>query len=240
MNIDIKRLDGSVFFNLDIENNTIKKTVEAMLLKFNGTVIRDIDLSNQHLSDIKFYNSKFDNSKFYNSKFYNSTFYNSTFDNSKFYNSKFDNSTFYNSTFDNSKFYNSTFDNSKFYNSTFYNSKFYNGSAENALKNGAFGSIKMDFFGRMILQKNEVSFLKKKLQDGEIDGTQYEGECGCFVGTIAKALKVNYLHLPNLKPYSNAPTEKWFFAIRKGDTPGNNVIAKITFDWIEEFEQLMK
>ena len=225
---------NSKFYNSKFYNSTFYNST------FDNSTFDNSTFYNSKFDNSKFYNSTFDNSKFYNSKFYNSTFDNSTFDNSTFYNSKFDNSKFYNSKFDNSKFYNSTFDNSKFYNSTFYNSTFDNStfdksSAEGALNSGAFDSIKADFMYRMLKQKNEVPFLREKIIAGEIDGTCYEGECCCFVGTIAKAANCNYEKLPNLKPDSSSPTELWFYAFRKGYTPDNNEIAKITLGWIDEF-----
>jgi uncharacterized protein YjbI with pentapeptide repeats len=268
--IKINTLAGGVFFEHEMDGNSIKETVKAMLAKFAGQWMNNVDLSGQDLSGIdfsnstfynsKFYNSKFDNSTFYNSKFYNSTFYKSTFDNSTFYNSTFYNSKFYKSTFDNSTFDNSTFYNSKFYNSkfykstfdnsTFYNSKFYNSTFDNstfdnstfykstarsAVESGALDSIKMDFFGRMLLAQHEIPALRQAIVDGKVSGSSYEGECCCFVGTVAKIAGCHYNSLPRLKPDSNSDTEKWFYGIQKGYTPENNEIARITVAWIDEF-----
>ena len=35
--------------------------------------------------------------------------------------------------------------------------------------------------------KSEVPFLRDKLIKGEVNGTQYEGDCACLIGTLAKA-----------------------------------------------------
>jgi hypothetical protein len=286
--IQIKTWAGEIFFEHEMDGNSITETVKAMLAKFKGKTMEKVNLSDMDLSGIDFsystfdnskfdnstfdnstfdnskfdnstfdnskfdnstfYNSTFDNSKFDNSTFYNSTFDNSKFDNSTFYNSKFDNSTFYNSTFDNSTFDNSKFDNSTFDNSTFYNSKFDNStfynstfdkiSAEGALASRAFENIRMDFFGRMLLAQHEIPALRQAIVDGKVSGSSYEGECCCFVGTIAKAAHCNYLNLPQLKPDSNSETEKWFFGIQTGSTPENNEIARITVLWIDEFLEL--
>jgi uncharacterized protein YjbI with pentapeptide repeats len=258
--LQIKSILGKILFEYEKENNTIKETVVEFLKENAGKIIREANLSDMDLSGVsfdnsRFYNSRFDNSRFDNSsfdnsRFDNSRFDNSSFDNSRFYNSRFDNSGFYNSRFDNSRFYNSRFDNSRFDNSSFDNSRFDNSSfdnssfdsvsAESALKTGALESVKNDFFGRMLRQKNEVPFLKQAIIDGKINGSQYEGDCCCFVGTIAKAAHCNYKELPKLKPDSDSPTEKWFMALRPGYTPANNSVAKITFDWIEEFESYIK
>jgi hypothetical protein len=31
------------------------------------------------------------------------------------------------------------------------------------------------------------------------------------------------------------PAERWFLAIKSGDTPETNPVAKITLEWIDEF-----
>jgi hypothetical protein len=97
-------------------------------------------------------------------------------------------------------------------------------------------SIKEDFLKRLSLVKNEVVGLYDFLMRGKVDGTAYEGECACFVGSIANIRKEYYLNLScDLKPDSDSPTEKWFLAILKGDTPENNQVARITKGWLEEF-----
>jgi uncharacterized protein YjbI with pentapeptide repeats len=241
---DNSRFDNSSFYNSRFYNSRFDNS------SFYNSRFDNSSFDNSRFDNSRFDNSSFDNSRFYNSRFDNSGFYNSRFDNSRFYNSRFDNSSFYNSSFDNSRFDNSRFDNSRFYNSSFDNSRFDNSrfdnssfdsvSAESALKTGALESVKNDFFGRMLRQKNEVPFLKQAIIDGKINGSQYEGDCCCFVGTIAKAAHCNYKELPKLKPDSDSPTEKWFMALRPGYTPANNSVAKITFDWIEEFESYIK
>ncbi len=96
-------------------------------------------------------------------------------------------------------------------------------------------AIKADVWMRLTLQRNEVPGLLQAIKDGKIDGSQYQGECACFVGTIANIAHVNYQQLPNLKPDSGSLTEVWFTAISKGSTPENNVAAKLAAEWIEEW-----
>jgi hypothetical protein len=96
--------------------------------------------------------------------------------------------------------------------------------------------IKKDFFDRLLLAKHEATGLYDHLMRGKIDGTSYEGECACFVGTVAKICHQDYQKLTSgLKPDSNSPTEKWFMGILKGDTPQSNQVSNITASWIEEF-----
>ncbi len=233
--IELKTIAGEVAFTWESNRNTVKETVKQLLKENAGKIINKINLSGYDLSNIdfsnsKFYNSKFDNSQFYNSKFDNSKFYNSQFDNSKFYNSKFDNSKF-----DNSKFYNSKFDNSKFD-----NSKFDNKSFKSLKESGALESIRFDFFGRMLVLKSEVEALKQSLIKGEINGSSYTGQCCCFMGTVAKSANCEYTELPGIKPDASSDTERWFMAIKIGDTPKNSLFVKQTVEWINQFQKLTK
>lgn len=96
--------------------------------------------------------------------------------------------------------------------------------------------IKEDFFKRLALAKHEVAGLYDYLIRGKVEGSSYQAECACFVGTIAKVAKENYAHLSSgLLADSNSPTEIWFTGISKGDTPESNPISKITCEWVLEF-----
>jgi hypothetical protein len=96
--------------------------------------------------------------------------------------------------------------------------------------------IKDDFYRVIEIVPMEILGLYDALMRGQVDGTQYSGECACLVGTIANQRKEHYEALTvNLKPDASRPAERWFLAIAKGDTPQNNQISKITCEWIEEF-----
>jgi hypothetical protein len=81
----------------------------------------------------------------------------------------------------------------------------------------------------------EVPALLEALRAGRFDGSHYEGECACLVGTLANARKCDYESIPGLEPDSNRPAERWALAIRKGHTPDNNPVAAITAKWVEEW-----
>jgi hypothetical protein len=98
--------------------------------------------------------------------------------------------------------------------------------------------IKADFMKRLSLAKSEVVGLYKSVVDGKIDGSVYTGECACFVGTVAKVRGVEPEELQaaiGLEMNSSSPTEKWFMAIRKGDTPESNQVSAIVAVWIREW-----
>jgi uncharacterized protein YjbI with pentapeptide repeats len=95
--------------------------------------------------------------------------------------------------------------------------------------------IKEDLFRVLENAKPEVLGLYKALIEGRIDGTIYEGECACLIGTIANIRNVD---VSTLKRNPLNPIERWFFSINKGDIPKTNQISNITKIWIEEFAKL--
>src|SRR5579872_7397616 len=85
---------------------------------------------------------------------------------------------------------------------------------------------------------NEVGGLLKALWQGRINGSAYHGECACLVGTIANVRGCKYTEIPNLKPDSDRPAERWFLNIRTGDTPVTNPVAAfacaVIAEWMHE------
>jgi len=96
--------------------------------------------------------------------------------------------------------------------------------------------IKNDFWSKLLKLKHEIPAFKEKIKEGKINGSCYEGDCCCFVGSFANIKKVSYKSLEGVYPDSGSPTERWFLAFKEGDTPENSQVSKITMEWIEEFE----
>jgi hypothetical protein len=96
--------------------------------------------------------------------------------------------------------------------------------------------IKNDFYEILNSVPNEVPGLLQALRDGKIDGSSYEGECACLVGTIAHLKKCGHKQIEGITPDASRPAERFFLAISKGHTPSNNQAAKIVEDWILEWQ----
>jgi hypothetical protein len=107
--------------------------------------------------------------------------------------------------------------------------------------------IKDDFFAVLLYGKKEIEFLKQAMIRGKIDGSTYNGECACLSGTLVNgAVKSNGEQEQKVKELiiscrnSSRPIERFFLGIKIGDTPENSQFSKLAFEWIEEFEQLIK
>ena len=99
---------------------------------------------------------------------------------------------------------------------------------------------KNDFWAVLLYAPREISDLRAALISGKVNGSVYEGSCACLIGSIAKSRGVNYGDLGNgLAPQASRPAERWFLAIKTGDTPETNQISRITVEWLDEFVALM-
>jgi len=97
--------------------------------------------------------------------------------------------------------------------------------------------IKEDFYEVLNQAIPEIDFLEKSILEGKIDGSTYEGKCACLCGTIEKSGRFGY-ECDMRDP--NRPIERFFLAIRAGDTPVYNPVSRIVFDWLQEFKEKIK
>lgn len=97
---------------------------------------------------------------------------------------------------------------------------------------------KDDLFVVISKAKAEIPALKQAMREGKINGSCYEGDCCCLSGTLLNAAE-NQQDKDNILSVRDAyrPIERFFLAIQPKDTPENNPIAKIVYEWIEEFEK---
>jgi len=106
-----------------------------------------------------------------------------------------------------------------------------------------YATVKADLFAVLATSRTEVSALLSALESGRVDGSTYEGECACLVGTLAHARGLEIDDVParasapagTLARDADSPVEVWFGGIREGDTPSTSPTAAITAVWIREF-----
>jgi Pentapeptide repeats (8 copies) len=91
---------------------------------------------------------------------------------------------------------------------------------------------KEDYFEVLSSALLEVPGVFRALLEGHVDGSTYHGKCACLVGTIANVRKVD---VDTLDQNSTRPAERFFMAIRKGDTPENNPASALAAEWTREF-----
>jgi hypothetical protein len=102
-------------------------------------------------------------------------------------------------------------------------------------------SIKADFLAEVLRLPNELEALRDAITDGRIDGSTYSGDCACLAGTLAKARGIENYDGENIAIGTfafhasvSSPREKFFAAIKPGDTPEKSSPAKIALEWTNE------
>ena len=80
---------------------------------------------------------------------------------------------------------------------------------------------------------NEVEWLKDKLLKWEIDGTQYEWECCCLIGSLWNDEACNII--PFYKKWLHNYWEQLFYQIRQWDTPETNEFSKLALEMCDLF-----
>ena len=73
--------------------------------------------------------------------------------------------------------------------------------------------------------KVEVVGLKSKIVEGKINGSQYEGECCCLIGSLGNDKAISLIPFYTKGLHNSG--EQLFFQIQEGDTPENNIFSKI-------------
>jgi uncharacterized protein YjbI with pentapeptide repeats len=95
--------------------------------------------------------------------------------------------------------------------------------------------IRDDIWAVLCSAPAEADGLRLALVEGRIEGSVYKGECACLVGTLANLRHCGEYAITGLSPNPNRPAERFFLAIRKGDTPETNRASKMALQWVDEF-----
>ena len=97
--------------------------------------------------------------------------------------------------------------------------------------------IRDDVWAVLSAAPAEVPALISALKNGKVDGSTYEGDCCCLVGTIANAKGCGYGEIDGITPDSTRPAERFFMGISKGDTPDTSQFSALALQWAEEWMQ---
>ncbi len=100
-----------------------------------------------------------------------------------------------------------------------------------------FEEVKADMFAVLATAPTEAPAVLAALEAGKVDGSTYDGECACLVGTMEHAAQ-NSSRLDVLAQIprdASRPAEVFFQRIRPGDTPSNSPDAALASVWVREF-----
>jgi hypothetical protein len=101
-------------------------------------------------------------------------------------------------------------------------------------------SVRDDFWAVLCASPGEAAGLRAALVAGRVNGSCYEGNCACLVGTLANVRGCKFDKIPGLVPNSSRPAEAFFLSIEFGDSPGNSQPAKLAVEWIDQWTANMQ
>lgn len=101
-------------------------------------------------------------------------------------------------------------------------------------------AVKADFLAAVLNLPNELEFLRDAIAEGRINGSSYSGDCACLAGTLARAKGIECYFGQRIRggrtftSDASSPRERFFFAIKTGDTPETNPASRIVLEWTDE------
>ena len=87
----------------------------------------------------------------------------------------------------------------------------------------------------------DVEQLKERIVNGKINGSQYNGECACLIGSLYQIEGLRNesefakSHIPYYGCGLHNPSEQLFWQIKEGDKPADNQFSKMALDVIEVY-----
>ena len=93
--------------------------------------------------------------------------------------------------------------------------------------------IRDDLWAVLSAAPAEVQGLRNALAGGRVDGSTYQGECACLVGTLANVRGCKHDEIPGLRPSAARAAERFFLGIRRGDTPTTSQFSAIALEWVD-------
>ena len=105
------------------------------------------------------------------------------------------------------------------------------------LRGAKLRGIRDDVWAILSCAPTEVPALRRAILDGRINGSTYRDDsgCGCLAGTLEIARGGGEKCIPALRHDSDRPAERFFLAIKKGDTPDTNQASRIALEWVDEW-----
>ena len=104
------------------------------------------------------------------------------------------------------------------------------------LRDANLNEVREEFFAKNSQQPEEVPGLRGLLMEGRIEGTSYDGDCSCYVGSLERLANQHGKEC-RIQRDPRSLIERWFLGIKRGDTPETNPISAIVVEWIDEWTE---
>ena len=254
------RFTGSVLFEYEKEDNTMRQTVEEAIRSYadlssadlsyadlSYANLRSADLSYANLSsaDLSYTNLRYADLRYANLRYADLSYANLSSADLSYANLSSANLSYTNLSYADLSYANLSSADLRYADLSYTNLRYADLRSAD-LRYANLRSIKNDFWDVLLHSIVEIPFLKQNIIEGKIDGSTYDGECACLSGTLVNGAK---FHNGPQEPViiksimscrdSGRPIERFFLGIKKGDTPETNQVSKIVLGWLEEFESYL-
>ena len=251
--ITIKTILGKVIW--ESEKETLK---EAVLEKYDidadlcDANLRNADLRNADLRGANLYGADLHGADLYDAdlhgaKLYDADLYGANLYGANLHNANLDGANLRGANLHNANLHNANLNGAKLYGANLHGADLCGANLCGANLYGAnLYKLPVDFINQcsrdilFILSclKSEVPYLKQSIIDGKVDGSTYEGDCACLVGTLAHGKDTDKVceSIPFYVKGIHNMGETFFLNIKKGDTPENNEFSAHVLKLIEMFE----
>jgi hypothetical protein len=213
---------------------TIREALEMAVAA--GARLDGARLDGARLDGARLDGARLDNASLIGARLVNASLDGARLDGARLDGARLDNASLIGARLDGARLDGARLDGARLVNASLVNASLVNASLVNAsLDRASLDGIKADIYEVLKTSPAEVDGLLAALREGRIDGSAYQGDCACLVGTLANVRGCPYNGIPGLGPDAGRPAEVWFMAIRPGHTPENNQVAAITERWIAEW-----
>ena len=232
--IQIKSYMGNLLFEYEAEDNTIKKTLQGAVLR--GAVLQAADLQNADLRGADLRDAVLRDADLRGADLRDADLRDAVLQNADLRDADLRDADLRDADLQNADLQNADLQGAVLRGAVLQNADL----RDAVLRGAVLTPIRDDFWAVLSSAPKEVHGLRKAIIEGRINGSSYEGECACLVGTIANIRGVNYETLQNLRPDARRPAERFFLAIKKGDLPKTNQFSKLALEWIDEWLENME
>ena len=234
------RFTGSVLFEYEKEDNTMRQTVEEAIKSYANLSSADLSYADLRSADLRSADLRSANLSYANLSYANLRSANLRSADLSSADLSSANLSYANLSYADLSYANLSYANLSYADLSYADLSYAN------LRSADLSSIKNDFWDVLLHSIVEIPFLKQNIIEGKIDGSTYDGECACLSGTLVNGAK---FHNGPQKPViiksimacrdAARPIERFFLGIKKGDTPETNQVSKIVLGWLEEFESYL-
>jgi len=247
--IEIKKINGDLVFSHEQKDNTIKKTLEKANLRdaylrgaylrgayLRGAYLRGANLSGVNLSDANLSDANLSGANLSDANLSDANLSDANLSDANLSDANLSDANLSDANLSGANLSDANLSDANLSDANLSDA---NLSGAKNIPQSYINSCSRDMLYIFYILKAELPQLREKLVKGKVNGSQYEGDCACLIGSLANIKNTKPKDFcKSLLPYYDMglhnPGEQWFYQIHIGDTPKNNFFTKHAVKLIDE------